>query len=507
MQFSTLQQILHTECNGANLDGKRSSIQNFCKGSMDTVFNKINAIGNLGMPLAWILEETLAALSDNNSALTFYQSSLVLDLVFLSLKLYKITFPITGSWIDMDESKIKDLITLSEYRQQDRYMIEASNGTRPCTKDEVNEAIYQYSGDKLVSIFNQPSVSLTDEENRQLNMFIWMLHGRWKYYLLCDMKCAWRSGKLEYPTIYYIKSNLDVLSSFCDYVLENPSCYNDLVDKLRKIKRMGKYKYSDWEVDSIDPQYSISFVRNQIISILKNKRFDKGDWEVHRIVQSQSPLTASKYLKHSRTTSNNGVLTVEEKLTLRKYYVEYLKAQQELKSKGQSSSNGDSSGDSGNSSVDSELYNMCTSITGYVEKGILRKDEFALRIIDTLKSRGYVYASYKQRQVLIDTLSKAVKLSRVYGANTTSSPNAASSTTSSPSNSGIIDLTPPIYKEFGAPTLSDSSNFLNSISSASGQANSDNDIPFDTDDNTSSSSEFDIANISDLLGSGGIFGL
>lgn len=336
-------------------------------------------IGCLGEP-GWLVSELLWGLSDSNPGITMSQPEKIIDLGKIIPRLHK------ALWIpEYDTANGLDLNSMLKYTEQSRYVINAACGERVATTKEVDEAVYMHKDGNIVGIVNKPAVAMSNPEKAFLSLLTWALTGYWRHFKAVGLKIEFKpDGTPSECTASLVLKNYRVIERFCE-LLETDGYYSGLIDKLNKIKKLGKYKYPDFAQDEIKPDESIAFVVNQVDKLMP--KYCKGV-----LVKARNIIGSHK--KHK-----NEALTTEQKIILRQALIEirnpgtFNEVQQGTGNQSQATDNS------------AEIKEMCDIIREGVADGLYSQNEFPIKIVSTLSKRNYRGCSEKQRKFLVEAVN------------------------------------------------------------------------------------------------------
>ena len=340
--------------------------------SSDEKITNIETMAAVTSDKPWLVNIMLYYLSDYNPAITMYQADIVEKLVNLLIDYYDSSW---SAYFDISTGEV-DLKTLVEYNSQSRYMIDAANGMRVATVNEVNEAIFNVIDDVEIGLINDPETKLEDSKYKFILLFLWSVTGLWRYYLKAGFTAEFDKSGLVGTEIKYIANINIILSRMCE-LLREEGYYSSVIKTLKSIKRLGTYKYPTYANDEIEPEEKIVFVVNQVSRLMpKNKT---------RIM-----FEASDILKKSG--GNVSKMTTENKLVLRKclYEIRNPKADAEVTS----------------NRTMKEIKDLCEEIRQAVINKKLRSNDFAVKVASTIMRSGYIRCSEKQKGVLVEAINK-----------------------------------------------------------------------------------------------------
>ena len=326
----------------------------------------------------WIVKELLYNLSDDNPIMAVMGNEKLSKLANLAVE---IAFSIDNVWNQIVSGKLK-MDTLYEYTRQDRWVIDAADGERVATKNEIDEGIVYNAGRKFIELKNKPIESIENSQEIFLNMFMWLISGYWRYYLKAGYKVEWTKDRaLKESVETYILNVENVLLRMCE--LFSTNYFDNLINKLKYIKKLGKYKYPEYASDEIEADNKIIFVINQVGVLMPKKPKSTIQSKAFGILKRNKGKSIQHY-------------TVEEKILLRKCYYEL---KDEL-------NNGKFNGSFERSK---DIEDICNTIREAAVNGTLPNTDFSLKIVQTLMNKGYVKCSERQMAILVEALNKIKK--------------------------------------------------------------------------------------------------
>ena len=340
----------------------------------DDQAKEIEIISTSSMSKPWLIDVLLYYLSDSNPLFSLYPQDIVIKLAELMITYYHASW---SAFFDIYTGDI-DLRTLSEFKQQDRFMIDAANGLRVATKNEVEEGIYNIGDSGVVELINDPVVKIEDSEYKFICLFLWSITGLWRYYIKAGYTVEFDNGKPKEPAIKYVSNIRHVLARMCE-LLEQEKYYVGIVNKLKHIKKLGVYKYPSYAADEVMPDEKISFVINQVDRLMPRRK---------------SPLVYECYLIMRRANSKSAkAFSTQDKITLRKGLYE-LRHPEEF------------DGDTIQQEEIDQNRELCEAIRQGVIDKHLGENEFAVKVASTIMKNNYRRCSAKQKAILIDAVNK-----------------------------------------------------------------------------------------------------
>lgn len=336
---------------------------------------ELSVMLNSSMEKPWIVNTMLYYLSDLNPNFSMYEPEIVINLLKFLIDYYNSSW---SAFFDISSGDI-NLEKLIEYHTQHLYKVEAANGWRIATQNEVNEGIFQISGSHVIELKDEPKLKLEESEYKFINLFTWTVTGRWRYFKKSGLEIKFNSeNKPTEPDIRYISRNLRVLNRMCE--LLKTDYYSSVISKLKDIRKAGNYKYLAYADDEIQVEDKIGFVVNQVAKLMpKNK--SPILYECSKILYKNKSKLISSY-------------TVEEKITLRKGYYELKYPDIKLND------------DKLDFETMDEIKSLCDRIRQGVGDGLLSDRDFSVKIVTTLTRSGYRRCSDKQKSVLISAIRR-----------------------------------------------------------------------------------------------------
>ena len=341
----------------------------------DDQAKEIETISTSSMEKPWLIDVLLYYLSDSNPLFTMYPQDIVIKLAELMIDYYHSSW---SAFFDINNGDI-DLRALIEYKQQDRFMIDAANGMRVATKNEVDEGIYNIADSGTIGLVNDPVNKIEDSEYKFICLFLWTVTGLWRYYIRAGYTVEFdTNSKVKEPEIKYISSIRHVLFRMCE-LLKDDSYYTSIINKLKHIKKLGTYKYPSYAADEVMPDEKISFVINQVERLM-TRRKSPLIYECHLILRRASSKSTKSF-------------STQDKMTLRKGLYE-LRHPEEF------------NGEAVEQAEIDEIREMCEKIRQGVINKHLGENEFAVKVASTIMKNNYRRCSAKQRAVLVDAINK-----------------------------------------------------------------------------------------------------
>ena len=340
------------------------------------MYTDISIMATSSMEKPWLVNILLYTLSDSNPGLGINPVETIKEVAELLIRYYNDSW---SAFFDISSGSF-NIEKMVEFTQQDRFLIEAANGIRVATSAEVEEGIFKVSGDQVIELINEPTLKLEESEYKFINLFTWTVTGKWRYYIRAGYKCEYIDNRLKEPEVRYITRISNVLFRMCE-LLRSDTYYASVVDKIKRIKKAGSYKYPSYASDEVHADEKFLFIVNQMNKIMP---------------RNKTPLLyeCSKILWANKSKSTSSYST-QDKVTLRKGYY-YIK----------NPDKDTTAHKSDDAAIVAENKAMCDKIRKGVADGYLSDNEFAIKIVGTICRNGYRYCSEKQKNIILAAISK-----------------------------------------------------------------------------------------------------
>lgn len=342
----------------------------------DDVYTDISIIQNSSIEKPWMVDILMYSLSDLNPGLSMNSTDTIENVAKLLVDYYNSSW---SAFFDISSGDV-NIENLIEYTQQDRFIIDAANGTRVATVNEVNEAIFKKVGNQTIELVNDPVLKLSDSEYKFINLFAWTVTGKWRYYKRAGYSYEFVNNKLKEPEVRYITKISNVLFRMCELLRED-GYYSGIIDKLKNIKKAGVYKYPAYAQDEVTSDEKIIFVINQLNKMMPRRK-NRLLYDCNRILIDNKSKPATSY-------------KTQDKITLRKGYYSLKNPDDEIFGL-----------KTDNDEFVAEIKGLCDTIRSGVADGLFGQNEFAVRIVGTLGKNDYRYCSDKQKRILIEAVNK-----------------------------------------------------------------------------------------------------
>lgn len=318
------------------------------------MIQNIQAFGISGIELPYLMQEILNLLDDDNECNKLVSDN---DLVVLAymFREYKNKCFSEFEYITKNPK-------ILEYSRYLAYKIEAANGIRFATKNEVDEG-----AEGLLAYYIYPA---GEEAARNMSILYWTVEGKPYQLRRAGYKFEYdKNGVLltsSYQMIQMVYLDIhDMLNWFTD-----EKGYKTAIKKITKFKNNGGYKYATYEKDEIRESITVK----QLIKTLEE-----------HVPRKSENIDYRRALGIIFSNKNKGTTPSPLDLSeLRRIYKVYC----------------DDFRRNGAVGVNEELKELCNKIEQGVVNKIVPPTHFALKIISTIKKAGYVKCSQKQLAIL-----------------------------------------------------------------------------------------------------------
>ena len=267
--------------------------------------------------------------------------------------------------IFLDDVNIKSLF---QYAQTEVYHIQAENGYRVATNNEVENGV--------LGLIGEVTDNIPEKEQKLLHLLQWTFDGDWREFKAAGFDVKFNSDRTVATTyMQMIKQSATLLNDLIDFTSEGRQ-FDYCLTQLRRVKRLGKYKYPQYAADEIKvdmPLKSLAFA-------LKNQ-LPKGS--------GNSDIRKAWYLTLTYYNNNRVKLKPSEVSFLRQVYADLNTQEGVSKFKDSASAKGSP-----------EIQANCEKLLNALNSGLIDPNHFAFKIIGTLKENGYKRISSKQQAVL-----------------------------------------------------------------------------------------------------------
>ena len=325
----------------------------------------ISNISSGYLEIPYIMTETLSILDDNNPFFGIISESNKKSLCIMMDQYFN------DCWrLFIDDLGLEKFLN---YGKIEVYKVEAANGLRYATVNEVAQGIKGLIGENVYPA--------GEDEYKKLCLLQWSFTGVSYYFRQAGYK-------LEYDTNGKVITSFYEMIQMCAYQLKELFDWVSIkenVDKaIRRIKKMQKskgYKYASYEKDEITEDITI---KQLVMNVSKVFPRNSSNMEYRRALALSLKATKGKQK-----------LSPLEISQLRDIYERHAL---------DSGANKDRQ-----SSVNEELKNKCEFLIKERFKGTINQKHFAYTIIETLKKSSYTKCSPKQYAIIEDAYKIVTK--------------------------------------------------------------------------------------------------
>lgn len=302
-----------------------------------------------------LLDKILTILSDDGQYIVHIGKDKALSLFRLAKEYFNSCW---SSYLDSSMGGVR-LDRLIEYATREIYYIEAPDGIRIATTNEVNDGAEQ-----LV----RTTVTDLDEEVLQyLNLLLWTFTGHLRYYKAAGLSYTYIDGKLDETDYQLIYRAGQKLRGMIDWINISGN-YERAIATLKISKRSFKYNYPTFARDEIRAEIPVKQIQYLCKLNIPGKGATETQAEVKKILFK---MEKSKYKPTPYDIS-----------LMRKAYSEI---QQGIVKEPDYSLNND-------------IEELCTKLKNGVTSNVLKPDHFAMKIVSTIEKTGR--CSEKQLSIL-----------------------------------------------------------------------------------------------------------
>lgn len=259
-----------------------------------------------------------------------------------------------------------------KYGEVEVYDIDATNGLRPATVNEVTCGVHGLIARKVYPA--------GEEAYRNIAIVLWMITDMPYYYKCAGLSLEYdKYGKVSTTTYEMLDRAADRISKAVNW-LETGNV-EKAIKLINKYRVSGGYKYAEYAKDEIHENISIK----QLIKNINN--------EMPRNSNNKDFRRAISLV--IKTNRDNIRLTPLEISWLRDVYDKLISLR----------ANNDKP------EADMELKSACDRISKAQLVGLLNRSEFVFKVIDTLKSNGYTKCSPKQKRFIDEAIEKLNNIS------------------------------------------------------------------------------------------------
>ena len=338
-----------------------NKINKLIEGKTDTK-NIIAQMCSLNEQAPFVVREILVMLADNSIYSGIIPDSYKIALAIMLQMYFNTCFDYFG-----EEKKLSKTF---EYASLLTYRVNAPNGYRFATANEINEGI-----ENLVGEVVYPG---GEEAYKNLALLLWTLTGNNFYFKKAGYKLQYdEQFKVTTTTYEMITESCEQLKQMMEWV--GTSSFDKALKIINKVKKSHGYKYAEYEKDEIHEQISIKQLVNTLDSVLP-RGSNNADYRkaIALII---------------KTNKNDKKLEPLEVAYLRKVYREVVSTNNKKIS----------------NAVDNTLKDKCEYILNAKACGLIDPKHFAFVIISTISKYGYKKASDKQMAIIDEAYNIASK--------------------------------------------------------------------------------------------------
>lgn len=322
----------------------------------------LNNIINDKLDKPYLVEALLRVLEDDSIYSKSLTSEKTLSLFRLCKEYFNTCF---NAFLDQSMGGTR-LDILIQYAATTVYNTDAPNGLRVSTVNEVKDGVEQLVPDVTHNI--------SDEVLTYLNIFLWSMTGKARYYTAAGLECTFTDGRLNETELQLIYRAGNHLRAMVDW-MSDMSEYERTIAILKLAKKNSKYTYPNYAEDEIKPETSIKQAQFICRTRLYGKKLSQEQIEARKIVYK---IDKSKYkpLPHEMALVRRVARELQENF-------EPNMEDDELPP---------------------ELASICERFDIAEQKGYIRSDEFVFKILQSV--RKYKKCSDKQMRIINEAEAK-----------------------------------------------------------------------------------------------------
>ena len=263
---------------------------------------------------------------------------------------------------------------LAKAAKTEVYYTDAINGVRISTSGEIKNGVR--------GLMIKEEYPIGEEKYRLINLFVWTITGNLRNYREAGYRYTFKDGEIKDDIYDLIKTASQGLVDLLK-MGENKDSFRKELDKLEAISKRGKYKYPGYAADEIVEETSIKKIMFNL-----DKRIPRGS---SRADYRRALAIIIKCKENKRLR-----LAPIDMAFLREVWEEVRKEETDVGTDKQKGID---------NSVNAVLKEQCNTVEKAVVDGIVPKDHFSLKIIETLKGRGYNKCSDKMYTFIEDALN------------------------------------------------------------------------------------------------------
>lgn len=269
--------------------------------------------------------------------------------------------------------------TLIPYMQTDIYHVNATDGYRVATMNEVENGV--------ASLVCEVTDNIPEKDQKLLKLLQWTFDGSWRTFKSAGYEVKFNSDRSIATTYMQMLTQAgNEINELIDYMNEGRQ-FDYCLRTLRKVKRAGKYKYPQFAPDEIKVDMSLK----QLVYTLQ-RQLPKGSSNPDIRRAWYMVLNVYKDAKGQKSPSPSDVAF------LRKVY-------SDINSNGGSSEIAKQDREAKELARQS-LKDKCNRLLDGKQKHLVKSNHFAFKIIETLIKIDYSRVSIKQMSILDDALKE-----------------------------------------------------------------------------------------------------
>lgn len=329
----------------------------------------LDNITNDRLDRPYLIDAILRIIQDESNYSTVLTDDKILTLFRLCKEYFNNCFSV---FLDVSMGGVR-LDTLLGYSTSIIYRTDAPMGIRISTENEVKDGIMELIPDVTHNI--------DEKTEKLLYLLLWTISGRARYYKSAGLQCTFTDGRLNETEMQLIYRAGNLLRELVDWISEI-SEYERAIATLKLAKKNSKYSYPKYAKDEIRADNSIK----QAEFLCKTRLFGKSltdDQSEARKIVFKIEKNNYKPLPHEMALLRRVAKDLQENLSVNME----------------------------NDDLPPDLLEICNRFDAAEEKGYIRSDDFAFKIISSI--RRYKKCSPKQMAVLKraeETIANNIKL-------------------------------------------------------------------------------------------------
>lgn len=321
----------------------------------------ISNISNDKLDKPVLLSKLLDMISDDSPYIRHIGEAKTLSLARLAKEYFNTCW---SAYLDTSMGGVK-LDTLIKYSEYIVYHVQAPNGFRVATENEIKNGV-----EELVA---KTTPVLSDEEAEHLNLLLWTFKGQLRYYKKAGLSFTYTDGKLDDTDYQLVCKAGQKLRGMIDWISVGGN-YERALASLKIGKKASKYKYPNFAKDEIICEVSPKQIQYLCELNIVGKGLTDTQFEVKRILY--------------RVKKDNYKPLPHEITLMRKAYNEVV-----------------------NGVTENSTQKLGTTIDALCEKldkgkatGLIDSNHFAFKIVNTIRKTGR--CSDKQLNILREAENK-----------------------------------------------------------------------------------------------------